>query len=191
MTGSDVLQMQFDRLAQEFQHTLKGLGAAKLAWRPAPRANDIGAMLWHSARAWDGYLFYLDRGADVFTPEWATRFKMRELPKSGFDGAFTEAQVACMRAQPKLFLEYVEAIHARTKNFLDSVTPEQLSTLVQIRWWPEEKPKAFVLAHIIRHSYEHLGEAQYVKGLMKEKSGKLKAKIKIPNPKFQNPKRKT
>ncbi len=180
MNGSDVLQMQFDRLAQEFTNTLGNLGAQRLAWRPAPRANDIGSMLWHSARAWDGYLFYLDGAAEVFvTQDWAKRFGMKTKPKNGFDGVYSEAQVAYVRARSKLLIEYVDAILERTKNFLSAATPDQLATLVKIPWWPEEKPKAFVLAHIIRHSYEHLGEAQYVKGLMKTKGGKRKvAKVK-------------
>ncbi|MBI3912856.1 MAG: DinB family protein [Chloroflexi bacterium] len=179
MTGSEILQMQFDRLAQEFTNTLGNLGAATLAWRPAPRANDIASVVWHSARAWDGYLFYLDGGIEVFvTQDWATRFGMKTAPKNGFDGTYTEAQVACVRARPKLLIEYVTAILERTKKFLAAASPDELAELLKIPWWPEEKPKAFVLAHVIRHSYEHLGEAQYVKGLMKAKSSKRKAKAK-------------
>jgi len=176
MTGSNVLQMQFDRLLQEFKNTLGNLGAQRLAWRPAPRANDIGSMIWHSARAWDGYLFYLDGAEELFTSQdWAKRFQMRREPNESWIEVFTEDQVAFVRARPKLFLEYVDAIHTRTKNILSTATPEQLAGLVQIPWWPDEKPKAFVLAHVIRHSYEHLGEAQYLKGLMKAKSKKNKA----------------
>ncbi|MBI3535939.1 MAG: DinB family protein [Chloroflexi bacterium] len=176
MNAANVLQMQYDRMAQEFTNTLGNLGAQKLAWRPAPRANDIASMLWHSARAWDGYLNFLDGAAEVFvTQDWATRFGMSQ-PKNAFDGVYSEAQVAFVRARPKLLVEYVGAILERTKNFLDASSADQLAALVKIPWWPEEKPKAFVLAHVIRHSYEHLGEAQYVKGLMKEKSIKPKVK---------------
>ena len=179
MTGSDVLQMQFDRLLQEFKNTLGKLGAQRLAWRAAPRMNDIGSLLWHSARAWDGYLFYLDGGKELFvTQEWAKRFEMQRKPKESWVEVFTEDQIAYVRARPKLFVEYVDAIHARTKNFLSTSAPEELGTLVQIPWWPDQRPKAFVLAHVIRHSYEHLGEAQYVQGLMKTKSRKQASSIK-------------
>jgi DinB family protein len=77
MTPAQVLQMQFDRLTQEFRNTLGNLGAQRLAWRPAARANDIASMLWHSARAWDGYLAFLDNKTDAFDSEdWARRFGM-------------------------------------------------------------------------------------------------------------------
>ncbi len=177
MTPSEVLQFQFERLALEFKNTLGNLGAQRLAWRPAPRANDIGSMLWHSARAWDGYLCYLDGAAEVFvTQNWTNRFGMKTKPKNGFDGVYSETQVSYVRARPKLLIEYVDAILDRTKNFLDRATPDELATRVQIRWWSGERSKAFVLAHVIRHSYQHLGEAQYVKGLMKAKSSKRKTK---------------
>ena len=177
MTASEVLQLQFDRLAQEFKNTLENFGAQRLAWRPAPRANDIGSMLWHSARAWDGYLFYLDGAAELFvTQDWAKRFEMRLKPRKSWVDVFTEDQVAYVRAHPRLFIEYIDAIHTRTKDFLSIATSDHLATRVKIPWWPEERPKAFVLAHIIRHSYEHLGEAQYVKGLMKTKSQKRRTK---------------
>jgi len=153
MTASEILQLQFDRLAQEFKNTLGNFGAQRLAWRPAPRANDIGSMLWHSARAWDGYMFYLDGAAELFvTQDWAGRFEMRLKPRKSWVDVFTEDQVAYVRERPRLFIEYVDAIHVRTKGFLRIATPEQLAAPVKIPWWPEEKPKAFVLAHIIRHS---------------------------------------
>lgn len=179
MTGSEVLQLQFDRLLQEFKNTLGKLKVGRLAWRPAARMNDIGSLLWHSARAWDGYLFYLDGGEELFvSQEWAKRFEMRRKPKDSWVEVFTEDQVAFVRARPKLFVEYLDAIHQRTRNVLRAATPERLSELVQIPWWPDQRPKAFVLAHVIRHSYEHLGEAQYVQGLMKAKPGKPRAKSK-------------
>lgn len=176
MTSSDILQMQYDRLTQEFKHTLKNLSAPKLAWKPAPRANDIASVVWHSVRAWDGYLCYVDGAAEVFeTQEWAKRFGMTKVPRDGFDGTYTETQLAPVRAHAKLLIEYIDALNQRTKEFLDRTTPAELATRIQIRWWTEERPKAFVLAHVIRHSYEHLGEAHYVIGLMKAKSAKRKA----------------
>lgn len=181
MTSSDILQMQFNRLTQEFEHTLKNLGANKLAWRPAPRANDIASVVWHSARAWDGYLVYVDGKAEVFeTQDWAKRFGMTTVPKDGFDGTYTKAQVDCVRARPKLLLEYIDALNQRTKNYLAAATPGQLATMIQIRWWSEQRPKAFVLAHVIRHSYEHLGEAHYVLGLMKAKNVRRKTSSAKP-----------
>jgi uncharacterized damage-inducible protein DinB len=181
MTASEILQMQFDRLAQEFKNTLGNLGSKRLAWRPAPRANDIGSTLWHSARAWDGYLGYLDDNQEVFvTQDWPNRFGMQMQPGDAFDLNDSEAQVANVRTHRQLLLEYMDAILARTRDFLRTASPDQLAALVKISWWPEEKPKAFVLAHIIRHSYQHLGEAQYVKGLMESKWNKRKAKSKKP-----------
>ncbi len=186
MNASQVLQMQFDCLRQEFKNTLGTLGAQRLSWRPAPRANDIASMMWHSARAWDDYLGYLDGAEEVFvTQDWANRFGMPKKPKHTFEGVFySEAQIAYVRAHRELLLEYIDAILARTKTFLGAASLDPLAALVKIPWWPEEKPKAFVLAFIIRHSYQHLGEAQYVKGLMKAKGKKRKAKS-------QRPKRKT
>ena len=168
--------MQFDRLRLEFTNTLTNLGTPRLAWRPARQMNDIGSLVWHSARAWDGYLFYLDGGEELFmTQGWAKRFGMKHIQDESWIEVFVEEQLTHVRAKPKLFLEYVDAIHTRTKNYLDRASERELATLVQIPWWPDQRPKAFVLAHVIRHSYEHLGEAQYVRGLMKAKRGKPKA----------------
>ncbi len=177
MTAAQVLQMQFDRLTQEFKNTLGNLGAQRLAWRPAPRANDIASVLWHSARAWDGYLVFLDGKADTFeTEDWTNRFGMSRKSKDPFNDGYNESRVVRVRARPKVLCEYVDALLGRTKNLLDAASGEQLAAPIKIPWWPEVKPQAFVLAHIIRHSYQHLGEAQYVKGMMKAKVKKPRAK---------------
>ena len=115
MTGSEILRMQFDRLAQEFKNTLGNLGAQRLAWRPAPRANDIGALLWHSARAWDGYLFYLDGATEVFvTGNWQERFEMKTTPKNGM--ARQLASPACKRKR-------------KSRNVMSSSVAREMTTM--------------------------------------------------------------
>ncbi len=55
---------------------------------------------------------------------------------------YSKVQVAYVRTHPKLLLEYVDAILARTKNILAAASEAALAQQVRVPWWPEEKPKA-------------------------------------------------
>ncbi len=161
--------MQIERLVQEFKNTISGLDAMHLAQRPARGANSIGFSVWHAARAWDMYLTFLDGAEDTYVMHhWMERFGFntegRGVNAAGSE--FTEEDVGLIQPQSSTLIEYVEAIFARTKNILAAASETALAQQVRVPWWPEEKPKAFIVAHIIRHSYQHLGEAQYAKGLM-------------------------
>lgn len=170
INAASVLQMQIDRMTQEFKNTIGDLKADQLAHRPARAANSIGFSVWHSARAWDMYLTFLDGAEDTYVIQhWMDRFGF-DTEGRGINAAgseFTEEDVGLVKPQPSTLIEYVDAVFARTKSYLATTSEETLAQQVRVPWWPEEKPKAFIVAHIIRHSYQHLGEAQYAKGMLK------------------------
>ncbi len=173
MTAARVLQMQIDRMTQEYRQTVGDLNADQLAQRPARGANSIGFSVWHAVRAWDMYLTFLDGAEDTYvTHHWMDRFGF-DTEGRGVNAAgseFTEEDVGLVKPQPQTLIEYVDAVFARTKNYLAAASEETLAQDVRVPWWPEEKPKAFIVAHILRHSYQHLGEAQYAKGIIQAKS---------------------
>lgn len=173
MNAAQVLQMQIERLLQEFKNTVSNLDAKQLVWRPAPDANSIGFSVWHSARAWDMYLTFLDGAEDTYvTHGWTERFGF-DTEGRGINAAgseFTEEDVGLVKPQPTTLIEYVDAVFVRTKRYLGNASADDLAQQVRVPWWPEVKPKGFIVAHIIRHSYQHLGEAQYAKGLLQVKN---------------------
>lgn len=119
------------------------------------------------------YLNYLDGRQELyFADDWASRFAFDTgVKRSGNIGTdFTPDEVARVTPSAAMLNAYLDAVWARTLAYLDAANDRSLARPVRIPWWPEVVPHARVLVHIVRHSYLHLGEALYLKSLLRERS---------------------
>jgi uncharacterized damage-inducible protein DinB len=171
MNASELLLAQFQTLHDRFASTANGLSDDLISWRPTTDANSIGFLLWHVLRTWDVYLCFVDGAEELYEQEnWPQRFgfdaRGRGIAGGGMGTGFTADDVALVKAQPAPLIDYLEALLTRTTRPLRTASDESLAHHVEIPWWPQGPATiADVLSHIITHSYIHLGEVYYARGL--------------------------
>ncbi|MBI1801628.1 MAG: DinB family protein [Chloroflexi bacterium] len=172
MSITTLLHRLLKGLHDEMADTLKDLTAEQVNWRPAPKANSIGFTLWHALRVWDWDHFRMRAGDELYEMEgWPARFgfetKGKGLWGAGFGTDFTAEDVAAMPMPPEVLSAYLEALWARTETYLDSAGDETLAVEAPHPRRPGVMlTAAMVLSHTVAHTFMHIGEAQYVKGLL-------------------------
>jgi hypothetical protein len=171
MNTSQLLQSQFETIKRQLPAVMEDLTREQLCWRPSPQVNSIGFLVWHILRTWDGYNALLYNQEEIYEEEgWAQRFGFdttgRGVEGSGMGTGFTPDDVAIIDPKPELLLEYMDVLFKQTRTYLSGASEESLAEPFRVPWWPNEVPVARVNSHIIGHSYFHLGEAQYARGLM-------------------------
>ena len=172
MNAAQLLQHQLQGLHDEIvTHTLKGLTSKQANWQPNPKANNLAFCLWHALRVWDWDHFRMGGGAELYEADgWPQRFGFETKGKGwkglGFGTDFTIEDIAGMPMQPDVLAAYADALRARTQQYLATVSDSELAHEFEHQWRPGVMlTPAQVLSHTIAHTYLHVGEAQYVKGL--------------------------
>ena len=166
MNVDDVLIESFDRLPDLVRTAVAGLDAEQLRWAPVPGANSVGWLVWHLTRVQDHHVAaLLDAGQVWAGPGWAGRFGLDPDPRNTGYG-HSAVQVAAVRpASAQVLLDYYDAVHARTVDFLRGLSPAQLDRVVDERWDPPVT-LGVRLVSIVNDDTQHVGQAAYVRGLL-------------------------
>jgi uncharacterized damage-inducible protein DinB len=165
MTPATLLTDAFGRVLETALAALDGLDDDALLARPAPEANSIAWLVWHLSRIQDDHVAEVAGREQVWTSEgYAVRFG---LP---FDDAatgygFTADDVAAVRAGGGLLADYLRAVHARTVEFLEGVTEDDLDRVVD-RSWDPPVTLGVRLVSVISDDLQHAGQAAYLRGLL-------------------------
>ncbi len=165
MTPADVLIDAFQRLADKLPSILDGLTEDDLAWRPAADANPIGWLVWHLVRVQDDHVAEVAAIEQVYTAQgFADRFALPFDPAAIGYGQSTE-EVGQVRVAAGLLLEYAEAVHRQTLDYLGGLTADDLDRVVDDRWDPPVTLGARLVS-VLNDDTQHLGQAGYVRGLL-------------------------
>lgn len=162
----DLLRELFGRVAEHVHAIAADLDAEQLASRPGPEANSIGWLLWHLTRVLDHHGAEL-MGVDQVWVDggWAARFGL-EADASDIGYGHTSAEVARVRPEGAgAVTDYFDAVWARTKPFLATVTAADLDRVVDRRWDPPVT-LGVRLVSIADDGIQHAGQAAFVKGLL-------------------------
>ncbi len=169
MDTAALLREAFGRVSSGVHSVLDGMTATQLAVRPAGDANHIGWLIWHLTRIQDDHVADAFGREQVWTHQgWSDRFG---LP---FDTAVTgygqdSAEVAQVQIAPvSLLIGYHDAVHARTLECLGPVSDAGLDRIVDRAWNPPVT-LGVRLVSVISDDLQHLGQAAYVKGLLRER----------------------
>lgn len=166
---------QFIESALEVEQALlleavQDLTPEELAWQPAPDANPMGWMLWHTIRVEDMWVqFFIQGQIEIWEREgWHEKFG---LPTRDNGFGHTPEQVANFPALdlPEL-LRYGAAVRAGTLEYLRGLAPEDYDRVPR-----ERRPELTVgkiLRQLLGEFYQHQGQIAYLKGL-KRGSGAL------------------
>jgi hypothetical protein len=165
MSPAAVLTDAFQRVADSLPTILDGLSEDDLAWRPSADANPIGWLVWHLLRVQDDHVAEV-AGIDQVYPAqgFADRFALPFDPATIGYGMSTE-EVGQVRAGADLLLEYSDAVHRQTFDYLGGLSDGDLDRIVDERWDPPVTLGARLVS-VLNDDAQHLGQAGYVRGLL-------------------------
>ena len=143
-----------------------GVEPALLLVRVTPDANPIAWLLWHTARVQDHHIAELiDQDQLWVAGDWANRMGLEPNPHNTGYG-HTAEQVATIRPPDgQVLTDYLAAVSARTRTFLESLGSGDLDRVVDRRWNPPVT-LGVRLVSVADDCLQHVGQAAYVRGLL-------------------------
>jgi uncharacterized damage-inducible protein DinB len=164
---NDVLNDAFGRLPGLVRAAVKELTPEQLRWAPAKGANPIGWLIWHLTRIQDDHVADLIDGKQLYiTGDWAAKFGLKSDP-SDIGYGHSPAQVAAVApASWHALVDYYTAVHGRTLSFIDSLSDADLDRIVDENWDPPVT-LGVRLVSVLNDDTQHVGQAAYVRGLLK------------------------
>ena len=170
MKSTDLLLDAFGRILDEVAETVSGLGDEQLTFRVDPGANTIAWLVWHLTRVQDNHVAEAAQEPEVWTADgWVDRFGLSLDPADTGYGHRAE-DVAAVRAPADLLVGYYGAVAERTRRYVAGLGDADLDRVVDERWDPPVT-LGVRLVSVIGDDMAHLGQAQYVKGLL-ERGGR-------------------
>ncbi len=166
MNVSELLIETYDRLPDLVRSAVDGLTPEQLRWAPVPGANPIGWLVWHLTRVQDHHVAHLLGKEQVWAGgEWAPRFGLStDSNNTGY--GHTPEQVAAVRPESaQVLVDYFRAVSNRTREYLATLSPEDLDRVVDRRWDPPVT-LGVRLVSIADDDAQHAGQAAYVRGLL-------------------------
>jgi uncharacterized damage-inducible protein DinB len=143
-----------------------GVDLDRLVEPPAPGANTIAWLVWHLTRVQDHHVAELLGTEQIWvTGDWATRFGLApDASNTGYGHRADEVLTVRPRDR-EVLIEYHDAVDARTRDMLASVTSDDLERVVDRRWDPPVT-LGVRLVSIADDSLQHVGQAAYVRGVL-------------------------
>jgi uncharacterized damage-inducible protein DinB len=170
MNVSELMTDALSRVREQVPDLVAGLSEDDLAWRPDAGANSIAWLLWHMTRIEDDHVAEVAGSPQVWTDEgWAERFAL-PFPVADHGYGHSTTQVGEVRVRGELLAGYYAAVSARTATYLATLEPDDLDRVVDEAWDPPVT-LGVRLVSVINEENAHLGQAQYVRGLL-ERSGR-------------------
>jgi hypothetical protein len=171
MDARGLLVDGFGRVRSIVHLAVDGLTAEQLEYRPDPEANSIAWLIWHLARVQDDHIAEVAATEQVWTSAgWAERFGL-PFDVSAIGYGQSSDEVAQVRGlTPELLSGYADAVVDATERYLGTVTAEDLDRVVDERWDPPVT-LAVRLVSVLSDDLQHAGQASYLCGLVKRRSG--------------------
>jgi uncharacterized damage-inducible protein DinB len=163
MTPAELMTDQFVRIHELFADVVDGLSVEEAHARPGGGGNSITWLLWHATRIQDDHIAGLADGEQ----SWATWRERFDLPLDDWDHGYghSSEQVDSVRVDDlSLLVEYQDAVHQQTLAYLGSADSAEFDRVVDENWDPPVTAGARLVS-IVGDELQHLGQAQYAKGL--------------------------
>jgi hypothetical protein len=162
----ELLRDSFTRLIEHVEELTDGLTDESAFFRPTGGANSIAWLIWHSARQQDAQLCDIAGIEEVWTRDgWVDRFGL-DLPRDDTGYGHSPDDVSKVRASADLLAGYYHGVHKASLEYIASVTPDDLSRIVDTRWNPPVTASVRLVS-IVDDAAQHLGQAAYVRGIVR------------------------
>lgn len=169
MTSADLLVDAFGRIKEVVHDAVTDLGPEELAFRADPQANSIGWLVWHLTRVQDDHIADAAGIDQIWTSQgWAGRF---DLPFDELDtgyGHSSDDVASVWVPEAELLTAYHDAVHAQTVRFVQTVTDDDLTRVVDTRWDPPVT-LGVRLVSVIGDDMQHAGQAAFLRGIVERR----------------------
>lgn len=171
MKWQQLIMDLFRRISQELEIVLQGLTVDDLNQKPAPDCNSIGWLAWHLTRSHDRNMTELAAEEQVWIKDkWYFKFNRAPDPMETGYGHSSENAAVFNSPEGQILLEYHAAVLKQIEHYLSSVLSED--DLEREVYSPTLRNVTTVRARlvgIINEGFQHVGQAAYVRGLLKGK----------------------
>lgn len=169
MEATALYQRSLDNAWEMVLTVTDGISTQELSKQPAKGCNSMGWILWHMARVEDAMVnvALLRRPQLWLSGGWHQKFGLRSNEMRGIED--TPRQAAAFRVPSRdLLLGYASAVRDVTRGYLKSLTAEELDKKVPVPFWGNERqPRANLLFAVLKETQQHVGQAAYVRGLIR------------------------
>ncbi|UCH43630.1 MAG: DinB family protein [Dehalococcoidales bacterium] len=161
----------FTRISDELGIVLDGLTVDDLNQQPRPDCNSIGWLAWHLTRSQDRNMSEIAGEEQLWIRgKWHARFDRAPDPAETGYGHTTEDAAAFNSPDGTTILEYHHAVLEETKRYISNKLSED--DLERESYSPTFDNTNLVgrrLLGVINDSLQHVGQAAYVRGLLRGK----------------------
>ncbi|HSB84955.1 MAG TPA: DinB family protein [Ilumatobacteraceae bacterium] len=169
MELNEVLIDLFGRVGEHVHEAVEGLDAEMLRTPPEPGTNPIGWLIWHVARGEDYQIAEVSGQEQVWTKgDWARSFGVTPDPNNmGYGHSWPEV-MAIRPDSADALIDYYDAVAARTRPFLEKLTPKDLDGIVDRNWDPPVTMGVRLIS-IADDEIQHSGQAVYARGMLERR----------------------
>ncbi|WP_026819476.1 mycothiol transferase [Arthrobacter castelli] len=166
MDAIDVLLEAYGRIPGLVHGAAKGLERADLHVRPDGSGNSIAWLIWHLTRVQDDHIADAAGTEQLWTAEgWMGRFDLPLEPGDTGHG-HSSSQVSSVTVDsPEVLLEYYNAVHRTTVNYVQQLSAENLDEVIDASWDPPTT-LGVRLVSVMQDCVQHAAQAAYVRGLL-------------------------
>ena len=167
MHVSDVFVELYGRIPDLVHRAVDGLTPEELAQRPGDGANSVAWLIWHLTRVQDHHIGELLGDPQLWEiGDWPAHFGDVDPDPQNHGYGHNADQVAGVRPDTVAALvDYHDVVWRRTKEYLATLTAEDLDGIVDRRWDPPVT-LGVRLVSVADDSLQHAGQAAYVRGLL-------------------------
>ena len=166
MELTDFIQTALSGTQRGVKRATDGLTPHELMWRPGPEANSIGLILFHGTRSEDTFI---QATIQHKTTVWESEKWYEKLGISATDSGagYSMEQVAAFKTPPlQDLLAYADAVRANTTEYIKELTQSKCDQ--KVTWGKMgEFTIGALLALVVNHSAQHVGEMSYLRGLQR------------------------
>jgi uncharacterized damage-inducible protein DinB len=168
MDAKDILLDGYGRISPLVHAAVDGLDEDALSARLDPGANSIAWLVWHLARVQDDHVSDVAGHEQTWTADgWAERFALPFGPgETGY--GFDADQVGQVRVSAELLTGYLDAVQARTVDFLGGLSGADLDRVVDDAWDPPVT-SGVRLVSVLDDDLEHAAQAAFVRGVLERR----------------------
>ena len=168
MDAKDILLDGYGRISPLVHAAVDGLDEDALSARLDPGANSIAWLVWHLARVQDDHVSDVAGHEQTWTADgWAERFALPFGPgETGY--GFDADQVGQVRVGAELLTGYLDAVQARTVDFLGGLSEADLDRVVDDAWDPPVT-LGVRLVSVLDDDLEHAAQAAFVRGVLERR----------------------
>ena len=166
MISSDLLGDAFGRITGIVHRAVDGLAPEQLTIRVDDQANTISWLVWHLTRIQDDHIANAAGTEQVYTSGgWVDRFALPFEPTDTGYGHSSDEVASVLVESGELLTDYYEAVFQQTIRFVESLTDNDLSRIVDESWDPPVT-LGVRLVSVLSDNLQHAGQVAFVRGII-------------------------